>query len=94
MGTEVILAHHLALDGLEPLSGGGKNWGGKLVGFVIIAICSVDELAILHLLRGVACNTNRTSKDQLVLPEQLLKLTAGAILHKATSRALISVRSM
>jgi hypothetical protein len=36
----------------------------------------------------MACNPNRTSKDQLVLPEQLLKLTAGAILQKAASREL------
>ena len=50
MGTEVILAHHLALDGLETIV--CKIRGGKLVGFVIIAICTFDELAILHLLRG------------------------------------------
>ena len=33
----------------------------------------------------MACNPNRTSKDQLVLPEQLLKLIAGAILQKRIS---------
>ena len=30
----------------------------------------------------MACNPNRTSKDPLMLPEQLPKLTAGAILQK------------